>query len=161
AGQTAISTVGKEGLGLSYRGYSINDLAENASFEEVAYLLIHEKLPTGGGLDPDRKYLYTLRGLPGELRQVLEQNTATAHPTDVLRTGCSALGTLEPETTEHGSHQVADRLLAIFPAMLLYWYHFSHDGRRIETESDEKCLAGHFLRLLHGKMPDELTRRAV
>ena len=161
AGRTAISTVGKEGLGLTYRGYSINDLAEQATFEEVAYLLIHGELPSGEELGRYRKRLAGLRSIPEELRKVLEQLPAKAHPMDVLRTGCSALGTLEPETEQHDPHQVADRLLAAFPAMLLYWYHFQRDGRRIETGSDEESQAGHFLRLLHGQKPDELRRRAV
>ncbi|MCM2357674.1 MAG: 2-methylcitrate synthase [Geobacteraceae bacterium] len=161
AGETAISTVGKEGLGLNYRGYAIHDLAEHASFEEVAYLLIHGKLPDGGELARYRKRLAGLRGLPEALKGVLEQLPAKAHPMDVLRTGCSALGAMEPETAEHGTYQVADRLLAVFPAMLLYWHHFHRTGERIETESAEESQAGHFLALLHGRQPDALQRRAV
>jgi 2-methylcitrate synthase len=161
AGETAISTVGKKETGLTYRGYSIHDLAEHAPFEEVAYLLIHGKLPNGGELSRYRKRLAALRGLPENLRTVLEQLSAKAHPMDVLRTGCSALGTMEPETGEHGAHQVADRLLAAFPSILLYWHHFHQSGQRIRTETDEESLAGHFLALLHGKAPAELQRRAV
>lgn len=161
AGETAISTVGKENLGLTYRGYAIGDLAEQATFEEVAYLLLHGALPDAGELARYRKRLAALRGLPDGLKTVLEQLPAKAHPMDVLRTGCSALGTMEPETAEHGEHQVADRLLAAFPGMLLYWHHFHADGRRIATETDEESQAGHFLRLLHGAAPEELTRRAV
>ena len=161
AGETAISTVGKKDTGLSYRGYAIQDLAEQASFEEVAFLLIHGKLPNGGELARYCKRLAALRGLPENLRAVLEQLPAKAHPMDVLRTGCSALGTMEPETDLHGAHQVADRLLAVFPAMLLYWHHFHRSGQRIGTETDEESLAGHFLALLHGKPPAELQRRAV
>jgi 2-methylcitrate synthase len=161
AGETAISTVGKEKVGLTYRGYAINDLAEHATFEEVAYLLIHGKLPDGSELARYRKRLAVFRGLPDGLKTVLEQLPAKAHPMDVLRTGCSALGTMEPETGEHGAHQVADRLLASFPGMLLYWHHFHASGRRIATETDEESQAGHFLRLLYGRTPDELPRRAV
>ena len=161
AGETSISTVGKKGKGLSYRGYSIYDLAEHASFEEVAYLLIHGKLPNGGELARYRKRLSAMRGLPENLKTVLEQLPAKAHPMDVIRTGCSALGTMEPETGEHGPHQVADRLLASFPSMLLYWYHFHQSGERIATETNEESLAGQFLSLLHGVKPAELQRRAV
>jgi 2-methylcitrate synthase len=161
AGQTAISTVGKKGRGLSYRGYSIYDLARQASFEEVAYLLIHYKLPNTEELARYRKRLAALRGLPDNLRSVLEQLPAKAHPMDVLRTGCSALGTMEPETYEHGAHQVADRLLALFPSMLLYWHHFHTNDRRITTDTGEESLAGHILAMLHGKPPVELQRRAV
>jgi 2-methylcitrate synthase len=161
AGTTAISTVGKQGKGLTYRGYSIYDLAEYAAFEEVAYLLIHGKLPDSGELSRYRKRLTTLRGLPEQLKAVLEQLPAKAHPMDVLRTGCSALGTMEPESGDHGAHQVADRLLAAFPGMLLYWHHFHASGRRIATESAEESFAGHFLALLHGTSPPELRRRAV
>ena len=161
AGETTISTVGKTGRGLSYRGYSIEDLAEHASFEEVAYLLIHGKLPDAAELARYRKRLAALRGLPENLQGVLERLPTNAHPMDVLRTGCSALGTMEPETDAHGQHQVADRLLALFPSMLLYWHHFHRNGKRIGTESGEDSLAGHFLTLLHGKRPDELHRRGV
>jgi len=161
AGGSGISTVGKKGKGLTYRGYSFYDLAEQACFEEVAYLLIHGKLPDEGELSRYRKRLAALRGLPENLKGVLEHLPAKAHPMDVLRTGCSALGTMEPETAEHGAHQVADRLLALFPSMLLYWYHFHKDGRRIATETGEESLAGHLLTLLHGATPKELQRRAV
>jgi len=161
AGETAISTVGKKGKGLTYRGYAIGELAERATFEEVAYLLIHGTLPDDGELARYRKRLASLRGLPDELKILLEQLPAKAHPMDVLRTGCSALGTMEPETAEHGEHQVADRLLTSFPSMLLYWYHFHAGGRRITTETGEESQAGHFLRLLLGTEPTELQRRAV
>jgi 2-methylcitrate synthase len=161
AGVTAVSTVGKKGLGLAYRGYSIHDLAEQATFEEVAYLLIHGKLPNPGELARYRKRLVLLRDLPENLKKLLEQLPARAHPMDVLRSGCSALGAMEPEIADSGSHQVADRLLAIFPSMLLYWYHFAQSGRRIPTATDEVSLAGHFLALLQGKPPAELQRRAV
>jgi 2-methylcitrate synthase len=161
AGETAISTVGKKDTGLTYRGYAITDLAEQATFEEVAYLLIHGRLPESGELTRYRKRLASLRGLPEGLKGVLEQLPPTAHPMDVLRTGCSALGTMEPESSEHGAHQVADRLLAAFPAMLLYWHHFHQSGRRIDADTGEESLAGHFLRLLHDTTAPELQRRAV
>jgi len=161
AGTTAISTVGKTGRGLSYRGYSIYDLAEHATFEEVAYLLIHGTLPNSAELTRYRHRLASLRRLPENLQTILEQVPAKAHPMDVLRTGCSALGTMEPETDTHGPHQVADRLLALFPSMLLYWHLFHRSGERIGTESSEESVAGHFLSLLHGKKPDELHRRGV
>ncbi|HEY6871705.1 MAG TPA: 2-methylcitrate synthase [Geobacteraceae bacterium] len=161
AGETAISTVEKSGKGLNYRGYSIYDLAENAAFEEVAHLLIHGKLPNRYELAAYRLRLMALRKLPPALLALLEQLPAAAHPMDVLRTGCSALGAMEPEATENDQHQVADRLLASFPSMLLYWYRFHANGERIATETDAESLAGHFLTLLHGKAPEELQRRAV
>ena len=161
AGQTAISTVGKEGVGLTYRGYSINDLAEQATFEEVAFLLIHGQLPTRGELNKYRQRLASLRGLPPGLKHVLEQLPATTHPMDVLRTGCSALGCLEPETPQQDPMQVADRLLATLPSMLLYWHQFQQNGRRIETQTDDPTMAAHFLHLLLGQPPDELRVRAL
>jgi 2-methylcitrate synthase len=160
AGLTAISTVEKSGKGLNYRGYSIFDLAEHATFEEVAYLLIHGKLPNRYELATYRLRLMELRTLPPPLLTLLEQLPAGAHPMDVLRTGCSALGTMEPETAENGQFQVADRLLASLPSMLLYWHRF-HAGQRISVETDTESMAGHFLTLLHGKAPEELQRRAV
>src|SRR3954447_25860063 len=130
AGETAIATVGKEGKGLTYRGYSIHDLAANASFEEVAYLLLYGKLPTQAELDAYRTRLMGMRELPPALRTVLEQLPAGAHPMDVMRTGCSALGCLEPATDFSQQQDIADRLLAVFPSILLYWYRFHRDGRR-------------------------------
>jgi 2-methylcitrate synthase len=161
AGETAISTVGKEGRGLSYRGYSIADLAEHASFEEVAFLLVHGRLPNCSELGRYCRRLASLRSLPEPLKAILEHLPASAHPMEVLRTGCSALGSLEPESDSHGVHQIADRLLAIFPAMLLYWHFFHLGGKKIDTGSGEDSLAGHFLFLLHGRKPEELERRAV
>lgn len=161
AGTTAISSVGKEQFGLTYRGYAIEDLAAHATFEEVAFLLIHGALPDAGEYARYRKRLAGLRELSAALKTVLEQLPAKAHPMDVLRTGCSALGTMEPETEAHGAHQIADRLLALFPGMLLYWHHFHRDGRRIETASAEESHAGHFLHLLHGRPPGELQRQAM
>ena len=161
AGETAIATVGKEGVGLTYRGYSIHDLAEHATFEETAYLLIHGKLPTQTELDNYRKKLTDLRGLPDGLKITLEQVPGDAHPMDVLRTGCSALGTMESENDNSDSLHIADRLTACFGSMLLYWHHFHANNRQIDVETDDETIAGHFLHLLHGKQPDELQRRAV
>src|ERR1700716_2163865 len=150
AGETAICTVGKEGMGLTYRGYSINDLAEKATFEEVAFLLLYGHLPKRDELDAYRKKLRGLRSLPSGLKSVLEQLPGTAHPMDVLRTGCSALGCLEPEGPRRDQHQVADRLLAAFPSMLLYWHQFQRQGKRIETQTDDPTMAAHLLHLLLG-----------
>ena len=161
AGQTAISTVGKEHVGLTYRGYSINDLAENATFEEVAHLLLYGHLPNVRELEALRTRLITRRCLPPGLKIVLEQLPAASHPMDVLRTGCSALGAMEPETRDYDQMLVAERLLASFPSMLLYWYHYHTCGERISTRSAEQSLAGHFLHLLHGQPPPELQRLAM
>lgn len=161
AGDTALSTVGKKGLGLSYRGYAITDLAEQATFEEVAFLLLHGKLPNRSELDVYRRKLAAQRDLPEGLCKVLEQLPASAHPMDVLRTGCSALGSMEPEGADHTQTQVAERLLATFPAMLTYWYHYQRSGRRTATFTEEESHAGHFLHLLQGKSPQEVHRRAV
>jgi 2-methylcitrate synthase len=161
AGETAISTVGKEGMGLTYRGYSIHDLAEHATFEEVAYLLLYGQLPTQAQLADYRRRLKQQRALPPALRTVLEQLPASAHPMDVMRTGCSALGCLEPEQGFEEEHRVADRLLAAFPSMLLYWHRFHQDGHRIDTESGEDSIAEYFLRHLTGQTPSELHTRAM
>jgi 2-methylcitrate synthase len=161
AGQTAISTVGKEGVGLTYRGYSIEDLAEKATFEEVAFLLLYCHLPNRVELEGYRKKLISLRGLPLALKSMLEQLPSGAHPMDVLRTGCSALGCLEPETAGRDQHHVADRLLALFPSMLLYWYQFHRCGKRIETQTDDPTMAAHFMHMLLGKPGDEMPIRAV
>jgi 2-methylcitrate synthase len=161
AGQSAICTVGLEGVGLNYRGYSIHDLAEHATFEEVAYLLIHGELPDQRTLSMYQQRLIKLRELPASLKTVLEMIPADAHPMDVLRTGCSFLGTLEPERNFDQQVNIADRLLACFPYMLVYWYRYHQEGKRINTSSDELSLAGHFLSLLQGKKPDELQRRAI
>jgi len=161
AGETSVSTVGKEGMGLTYRGYSIEDLAEQAAFEEVAYLLLYGHLPNREQLDAYRRKLISLRGLPPPLRTVLEQLPAKTHPMDVLRTGCSALGCLEPETSFGAQNQVADRLLAAFPSILLYWYQFHQQGQRIETQTDDLGIAAHFLHLLLGRPADEVRVRAV
>ncbi len=161
AGHTAIATVGKEGKGLTYRGYSIDDLAEHSTFEEVAYLLISGRLPKQAELDEYKSKLRALRGLPAALKTVLELIPRSTHPMDVMRTGCSMLGTLEPEGPGHDQIAVANRLTACFPAMLLYWHHFHQQGRRVDTETDDDSTAGQFLHLLHGKKPDELHRRAL
>ncbi len=155
-GQTAISTVGKEGRGLTYRGYSINDLAEQARFEEVAYLLLYGRLPTQAELTDYLARLKKLRAIPQPLRKVLEQIPANANPMDVLRTGCSMLGALEPETDFSQQRDIADRLLAIFPSILAYWYRFSQDSLRLDVETDDDSIGGHFLHLLHGRPASEL-----
>ncbi len=161
AGDTAISTVGKKGLGLNYRGYSIDELAEHAAFEEVAYLLLYGALPNREELAAYRKKLLGLRRLPEGLRRVLEQLPGSAHPMDVLRTGCSALGALEPESADHDQYEVANRLIASFPGMLAYWYHYGKNGDQIDTRTEEESLGGHFLRLLHGRAPSDLHRRML
>ncbi|HWP33974.1 MAG TPA: 2-methylcitrate synthase [Thermodesulfobacteriota bacterium] len=164
AGNTAICTVGRTGDELHYRGYSIADLAAHASFEEVAHLLIHGELPTRAQLAAYRTKLASLRGLPGPLRTVLEQLPASAHPMDVLRTGCSVLGTLLPEPADQppaAARDIADRLIASFGSMLLYWHHAARHGRRITVETDDDGVARHFLRLLHGTEPDPLAVRAL
>jgi 2-methylcitrate synthase len=161
AGETAISTVGKKGKGLTYRGYSISDLAEHATFEEVAHLLIRGWLPAKQELAAYRKRLLSMRGLPPGLQALLEQLPATAHPMDVLRTGCSALGAIEPERAASDRYYVGERLLASFPAMLFYWFHIHANSRRIITDTGEEGVAGHFLQLLNGTVPEELKRRSV
>jgi len=162
AGQTSISTVGKEGVGLTYRGYEIGELAEKATFEEVTYLLMHEKLPTQAELDAYKKRLQMMRNLPDAMKKVLEKIPANANPMDVMRTGCSMLGTLEREDSFAQQNVIADRLAAIFPSILCYWYRFHKDGTRLDTEdSTEDTIAGHFLHLLHGKQPSANDRRCM
>jgi len=164
AGNTALCTVGRSGNDLQYRGYDILDFADEAEFEDVAYLLVHEKLPTRAELAAYKRKLQSLRGLPAPLKTVLEQLPRTAHPMDVLRTGCSVLGTLEPETEGHpveGARAIADRLMACFGSMLLYWYHFANAGKRIETQTDDDSIGGHYLHLLHGKKPAPSWVRAM
>ncbi|MGH8433343.1 MAG: bifunctional 2-methylcitrate synthase/citrate synthase [Pseudomonas sp.] len=156
AGQTALSTVGLAGAGLTYRGYDVRELAAEARFEEVAYLLLYGELPNKAQLAAYMKKLQGLRDLPQALKEVLERIPANAHPMDVMRTGSSVLGTLEQETSFEQQHDVTDRLLAAFPAIMCYWYRFSHEGLRIDCVSDEESIGGHFLRLLHGKKPSEL-----
>jgi 2-methylcitrate synthase len=161
AGQTELCTVGKEGAGLTYRGYDIYDLADNASFEEVAYLLLHGKLPNRSELDAYVAKLISLRGLPAALKKVLEMIPANAHPMDVQRTGVSFLGNVEPEGDFANQADTADRLLACLPSMLLYWHRFHTDGTRIETETDDHSVSGHFLHMLHDKPPSDLHRKCL
>jgi 2-methylcitrate synthase len=164
AGNTALCTVGRSGNDLHYRGYDILDFADEAEFEEVAYLLVHEKLPNKAELAAYKKKLQSLRTLAAPLRTALEQLPKTAHPMDVLRTGCSVLGTLEPEKDDHGAEgarNIADRLMASFGSMLLYWHHFAHNGKRIETQTDDDSIGGHYLHLLHQKKPSASWVRAM
>ncbi len=161
AGVTALCTVGKSGAGLTYRGYDIAELAENAQFEEVAYLLLRGKLPNRQELDAYKKKLQSLRGLPAALKAVLEQIPKDAHPMDVMRTGCSMLGNLETEQDFSDQDDKIDRMLAVFPSIITYWYRFAHEGVRLETESDVDSIGGHFLELLHGKKPSELHERVM
>ena len=164
AGNTALCTVGRSGNDLHYRGHDIVDLANQCEFEEIAYLLIHEKMPTRSELTNYKNKLRSLRSLPYIVKTVLEQIPAAAHPMDVLRTGCSALGAVLPEKEDHnlaGAREIADQLLASFPSMLLYWYHFSHSGRRIDVETDDDSTGAHFLHLLHGKKPSDLWVKSM
>ena len=161
AGETVICTVGAEGNSLRYRGYAVDDLAENASFNEVAYLVLKGHLPNRDELAAYSKRLKSLRGLPDALKEVLERIPASAHPMDVMRTGCSFLGNLEQEGDFANQQDVADRLLASFPSMITYWYRYSHDGKRIEVETDDEGIGGHFLHLLHGRQPSELHARVM
>lgn len=164
AGNTAICTVGRSGNDLHYRGYDIHDLATRATFEEVAHLLVYGALPSWAELNAYRTRLKRLRGLPLPVRIALEQLPAATHPMDVMRTGCSVLGTALPEHEDHsvvGARDIADRLMASFGSMLLYWYHYSHSGKRIDTETDDESIAAHFLHLLHGRTASELHATAL
>ncbi|MFC6672806.1 bifunctional 2-methylcitrate synthase/citrate synthase [Marinobacterium aestuariivivens] len=162
AGETALCTVGQSGAGLTYRGYDIAELADKAQFEEVAYLLLYGKLPNRGELDAYIARLKEMRGLPQALKTVLEQIPADAHPMDVMRTGCSMLGNLETETDFSQQHDKIDRMLACFPSIICYWYRYSHDGVRIDTEApDIDSIGGHFLGLLRGEKPNELHERVM
>lgn len=156
AGQTALCTVGKTGAGLTYRGYDVRELAAECDFEEVAYLLFYGELPNMQQLADYKNRLKTMRDLPQALKEVLERIPASAHPMDVMRTGSSVLGTLEPELSFDQQRDVAERLMAAFPAIMCYWYRFTHDGARISCTSDEETLGGHFLALLHDKKPSDL-----
>ncbi len=162
AGSTALCTVGKTGTGLTYRGYDITDLANYAQFEEVAHLLLRGHLPNQQELDAYKTHLLSLRGLPTELKQALELIPATAHPMDVMRTGCSMLGNLEQEMSFDEQLQSTERMLALFPAIICYWYRFSHDGVRIDTEDTaEDSIGGYFLKLLTDKAPSELHKQVM
>ncbi|CDL83928.1 bifunctional 2-methylcitrate synthase/citrate synthase [Xenorhabdus szentirmaii] len=164
AGNTALCTVGKNGSDLHYRGYDILDLAAHCEFEEIAYLLIHDKLPSRAELTSYKVKLKALRGLPSSVKSALEALPAVAHPMDVMRTGVSVLGCTLPEKEDHnsaGARDIADRLLASLSSILLYWYHYSHNGRRIDVETDDDSIGGHFLHLLHGQKPSELWEKAM
>ena len=158
AGNTALCTVGRTGNDLHYRGYDILDLAGACEFEEVAHLLVHGKLPNKAELAAYKAKLKALRGLPANVKAALEWVPASAHPMDVMRTGVSVLGTVLPEKDDHntpGARDIADRLMASLGSMLLYWYHYSHNGKRIEVETDDDSIGGHFLHLLHGVEPSK------
>jgi 2-methylcitrate synthase len=164
AGNTAICTVGRTGNDLHYRGYDILDLAEACEFEEIAYLLIHGKLPNQAELNSYKAKLKALRGLPQAVKQALEALPASAHPMDVMRTGCSVMGCCLPENESHPeaeARDIIDRLMASFGSMLLYWYHYAVNGKRIEVETDDDSIGGHFLHLLHGETPDASWVRAM
>ena len=164
AGNTALCTVGLTGNDLHYRGYDILDVADACEFEEIAYLLVHEKLPNATELSHYKDKLKSLRGIPMAVQDVLESLPASTHPMDVLRTGCSALGCVLPEKDDHhsaGAKDIADRMMASFGSMLLYWYHFAVNGKRIDVETDDDSIGGHFLHLLHGRTPSELWVRAM
>ncbi|MFT6339356.1 MAG: 2-methylcitrate synthase [Alcanivorax sp.] len=161
AGKTALSTVGKSGSGLTYRGYDVKDLAENCEFEEVAHLILKGELPTQDQLATYKAKLKSLRGLPDALKTVLEQIPKDAHPMDVMRTGCSMLGNLETETDFSQQEDATDRLLAAFPSIICYWYRFSHDGVKIDPETDDDSIGAHFLHLLRGEKPNELHERVM
>ncbi|MFV8782488.1 bifunctional 2-methylcitrate synthase/citrate synthase [Microbulbifer sp. SA54] len=161
AGKTALSTVGVSGSGLTYCGYDVKDLAENCEFEEVAYLIFNGELPTAAQLADYKGILKTMRGLPLALREVLERIPADAHPMDVMRTGCSMLGNLEGEESFEQQQDRANRLLAAFPSIICYWYRYTHDGVRIETETDDDSIGGHFLHMLRGEKPNDLHAQVM
>ena len=161
AGKTALSTVGKSGSGLTYRGYDVKDLAETCQFEEVAYLILKGKLPTSAELAAYKAKLKKLRGLPQALKEVLECIPKDAHPMDVMRTGCSMLGNLETETDFSQQQDATDRMLAVFPSIICYWYRFSHDGERIDENTDDDSIGAHFLHMLRGEKPNQLHERVM
>ncbi len=164
AGNTALCTVGRTGNDLHYRGYDILDIADACEFEEIAHLLVHETLPTAAELAAYKVRLRTLRAVPQPIREILERIPASAHPMDVMRTAVSALGTVEPESARHdaeGARAIADRLMASLGSMLLYWHHWSRHGKRIEVETTDDSIGGHFLHLLHGSPPPPLWIRAM
>lgn len=161
AGKTSLSTVGKSGSGLTYRGYDVKDLAETCIFEEVAYLLLYGDLPTQAQLTDYQNTLKKLRDLPQPLKEVLERIPKEAHPMDVLRTGCSMLGNLEPEASFDEQVDKTNRMLASFPSIINYWYRYSHDGVKIDCETDDATIGGHFLHLLTGSAPSELHERVM
>lgn len=161
AGETAVCTVGAEGNSLRYRGFDVVELAEQSTFYEVAHLILEGQLPTAAELGAWKTKLKGLRGLPQALKEVLERIPAEAHPMDVMRTACSFLGNIEAEGDFSNQQEVADRLLALFPSMVVYWYRYSHDGVRVDTETDDEGIGAHFLHMLHGKAPDELAARVM
>jgi len=164
AGNTALCTVGRTGNDLHYRGYDILDFANASEFEEIAYLLVHGKLPTHAELAGYKAKLKALRGVPAAVKVALEQLPPSAHPMDVMRTGVSVLGCVAPEKDDHnhpGARDIADKLMASLGSMLLYWYHYSHNGKRIEVETDDDSIGGHFLHLLHGQKPRDSWVRAM
>ncbi len=161
AGETSLSTVGKDGVGLTYRGYSIEDLAEHAGFEETAWLLFNGELPNKQNLNAYKSKLQRLRDIPASIKECLEKIPSNTHPMDVMRTACSLLGNFEPEENFTQQQDVADRLLAVMPSMLLYWYRYSHDGVRVDTNTGEDTIAGHFLHLLLGKTPKKNHQRCL
>ena len=161
AGETELCTVGKTGTGLTYRGYDITDLAQNVSFEEVAYLILYGELPNAQQLGDYKEKLKARRGLPDALKATLEAIPATAHPMDVMRTGCSMLGNLEPEGDFENQQEVADRLLGVLPSVINYWYRYSHEGVRVDVETDDDSMAGHFLTTLLGDGYNELFRSVL
>ena len=161
AGTSALCTVGKEGAGLTYRGYDIYDLADNARFEEVAYLLLYGKLPNQAELDGYIAKLKSLRGLPDALKTVLEMIPADAHPMDVLRTGVSFLGNIEPEGDFTNQSDTADRIFAALPSMMVYWHRYHTDGKRIDVETDDDSVAAHILHMLHDRPPSELHTKCL
>src|SRR3569623_529388 len=164
AGNTALCTVGRTGNDLHYRGYDILDVAETCEFEEIAYLLVHGVLPTVAELAYYKDKLKAMRGLPAAVLATLEQIPAAAHPMDVMRSGVSARGCVLPEPHDHnqpGAKDIADRLMASLGSMLLYWHHFAHNGRRIEVETDDDSIGGHFLHVLHGAAPKASHVRAM
>jgi 2-methylcitrate synthase len=164
AGNTALCTVGRTGNDLHYRGYDILDIADSSEFEEIAYLLVHEKLPNASELAAYKAKLKSMRGIPARVMTVLEQLPASAHPMDVMRTATSALGTTHAERDDHapdGARNIADRLMASLGSMLLYWYHWSHSGKRIDVDTDDDSIGGHFLHLLHGRPPSAQWVKAM
>ncbi|PRD39729.1 UNVERIFIED_CONTAM: prpC [Trichonephila clavipes] len=164
AGNTALCTVGRTGNDLAYRGYDILDLATTSEFEEIAHLLVHGKLPTVAELAAYKTKLKSLRGLPAAVKVALEQLPPSSHPMDVMRTGVSVLGCVKPEKDDHnhpGARDIADKLMASLGSILLYWYHFAYNGKRIEVETDDDSIGGHFLHLLHGEKPQESWVKAM
>ena len=164
AGNTALCTVGRTGNDLAYRGYDILDLATTSEFEEIAHLLVHGKLPNRAELAAYKAKLKSLRGLPAAVKTALEQLPPSSHPMDVMRTGVSVLGCVKPEKDDHnhpGARDIADKLMASLGSMLLYWYHFAYNGKRIEVETDDDSIGGHFLHLLHGEKPSDSWVRAM